>query len=168
MSGLVRLLRAVSAGLERGALWLACAGLAVMVVCILVQIVSRYLIAEPLAWTEELARYAMIWSGLAGATVAYRRGLDPVLLKTASLPKAWMRAAARWIELAAVSLFAVAVLIGIPPFLALHAQRVTETLQAPSVAVVLALPAALVTILIHAIARASETESAAAREETSS
>ena len=162
-----RLVRSVSAALERGALWLACGGLGLMVLCILVQIVSRYLVSEPLAWTEELARYAMIWSGLAGATVAYRRGLDPVLLKTASMPKAWMRRAARWIELVAVSLFALTVLIATPAFLGLHAQRVTETLQAPSLLVVLALPAALAVILIHALARAGEGDSAVATEETS-
>lgn len=151
---LARFVRSVSAALEQGALWLACGGLVLMVLCVLVQIVSRYLVSEPLAWTEELARYAMIWSGLAGATVAYRRGLDPVLLKTASMPQVWMREAARWIELAAVSLFALTILIAVPPFLALHADRVTETLQVPSLVVVLALPVCLVVMLTHAAARA--------------
>lgn len=165
MSPTLRLVHRLSDALARGALGLACAGLALMVVCILVQVVSRYLLSEPLAWTEELARYAMIWSGLAGATVAYRRGLDPVLLRTASLPRDWMREAARWIELAAVSLFAVTVLAATPQFLALHAQRVTETLQLPSVAVVLALPVSLAVILIHAMARVTGRDGAAAGEE---
>lgn len=36
------------------------------------QVVSRYLLGDPSSWTEELARFALIWSGLLGAVYAYR------------------------------------------------------------------------------------------------
>ena len=42
-----------------------------MVVLIGVQVVARYVWAAPPGWTEEGARYAMVWAGLLGAT-AYR------------------------------------------------------------------------------------------------
>src|SRR5690606_15683132 len=38
-------------------------------------------ISEPPAWTEEGARYAMVWAGLLGATLAFRWRQDPVLIK---------------------------------------------------------------------------------------
>lgn len=36
------------------------------------QVVSRYLLGDPSSWTEELARFALIWAGLLGAVYAYR------------------------------------------------------------------------------------------------
>lgn len=34
----------------------------------------RYVLDSPLLWTEELARYLMIWIGLLGASISMRRG----------------------------------------------------------------------------------------------
>ncbi len=36
------------------------------------QVVSRYLLGDPSSWTEELARFSLIWAGLLGAVYAYR------------------------------------------------------------------------------------------------
>ena len=53
---------------------------AAMVVSVTWQILSRYLFVVPAAWTEELARFLLIWIGLLGAAYAYRThshlGLD--------------------------------------------------------------------------------------------
>lgn len=38
------------------------------------QVLSRYLLAVPAPWTEELARFLLIWIGLLGAAYAYRTG----------------------------------------------------------------------------------------------
>lgn len=38
------------------------------------QVVARYVIGDSLVWSEELARYALVWSSMIGAAVAYRRG----------------------------------------------------------------------------------------------
>jgi TRAP-type C4-dicarboxylate transport system permease small subunit len=37
------------------------------------EIVSRYLVGSSLVWSEELARYALIWSTMLGAAVAYHQ-----------------------------------------------------------------------------------------------
>lgn len=63
--------------LDRLALAGAIAGLLVMIGAVVVQIVGRYIFAQPPVWTEELARYAMVWAGCLGATVAFRRLADP-------------------------------------------------------------------------------------------
>lgn len=45
-----------------------------MVVSVVWQVLSRYLFVVPAAWTEELARFLLIWIGLLGAAYAYRHG----------------------------------------------------------------------------------------------
>jgi TRAP-type C4-dicarboxylate transport system permease small subunit len=39
------------------------------------QVATRYLLNTPSSVTEEIARYLLIWIGLLGATLAYKRGL---------------------------------------------------------------------------------------------
>ncbi|MGB5720039.1 MAG: TRAP transporter small permease [Woeseiaceae bacterium] len=45
-----------------------------MVVSVTWQVLSRYLFVVPAAWTEELARFLLIWIGMLGAAFAYRGG----------------------------------------------------------------------------------------------
>lgn len=45
-----------------------------MVASVVWQVLSRYLFVVPAAWTEELARFLLIWIGLLGAAYAYRHG----------------------------------------------------------------------------------------------
>ena len=46
---------------------LACLGIA--------QVIARYIIGSPLTWSEELIRFALIWSVFLGAGVVVRRGM---------------------------------------------------------------------------------------------
>ena len=69
-----------SAGVDRVCLFLAKTALAGMVLVVLLQIWARYGIDHPFTWTEELARYLMVWAGLLGATCAFKRKLDPTVL----------------------------------------------------------------------------------------
>ena len=59
-----------------------------MVVLIFAQVLFRYLLNHPLAWTEELSRHFMIWAALLGAAVAYRKkahlGVDVLVLQFGS------------------------------------------------------------------------------------
>ncbi len=48
--------------------------MAAMVVSVVWQVLSRYLFVVPAAWTEELARFLLIWIGMLGAAYAYRQG----------------------------------------------------------------------------------------------
>lgn len=47
---------------------------AVMVAVVLAATFFRYVLNDPLTWSEELARYLMIWIGLVGASVTLRHG----------------------------------------------------------------------------------------------
>lgn len=72
---------ALSAGLDRIGLLLAKAALVGMVGVIMLQVVSRYGLRQPPGWTEELARYLMVWGGLLGAASAFRRATDPAVVR---------------------------------------------------------------------------------------
>ena len=48
--------------------------LAAMAVAVFLQVLFRYLLHLPLFWTEEFARYCLVWASLLGAAVALKRG----------------------------------------------------------------------------------------------
>jgi len=59
--------------------------MALMVGVVTWQVVSRYVMGDPAAWTEEVARMLLIWVGLLGGVYAYRLkahlGLDLLRMK---------------------------------------------------------------------------------------
>ena len=52
----------------------------VMTVVVFLQVLYRYVFAQPLQWSEELARYLFVWLSIMGATLALQKkghfGLD--------------------------------------------------------------------------------------------
>src|ERR1035437_10938826 len=48
--------------------------LSIALISMAAQVVARYLIGSSLIWSEELSRYALIWSAMVGSAVAYQRG----------------------------------------------------------------------------------------------
>jgi len=63
-----------------------------MTVTTLVGILFRYVMTNPLPWTEELARYSMIWMGLLAISMGVRRNLHlGVELFIKKLPKVLRR-----------------------------------------------------------------------------
>jgi TRAP-type C4-dicarboxylate transport system permease small subunit len=82
-----------------------------LVMAVTWQVVSRYLFASPSSWTEEIARFLLIWIGTLGAAWAFRCNLH---IGLDLLPKRLTGAAARnlhWFTLAVIILFATAVLV---------------------------------------------------------
>ncbi len=60
----------------------------VMVLVTLAQVIFRYVVAAPLPWSEELARYCFVWIVFLGAAVGLSRGYHlGVDLFVAMLPK---------------------------------------------------------------------------------
>ncbi|MEO7937445.1 MAG: TRAP transporter small permease subunit [Burkholderiaceae bacterium] len=136
----------------------AAAGLVLMLVLIAIQVIARYLLSEPPGWTEEGARYAMVWCGLLGSAVAFKAGADPVLLRLKSLennrPIAWLRAASVVLFVAPILYFCV---VGPDQdltrgFLARSASRSSETMGLSMVWFTAALPVTFISLLIHVAA----------------
>ena len=59
---------------ERLAVFVAAAALSTALAVMAAQVVWRYVLGDSLVWSEEVARYALIWSSMIGAAVAYRQG----------------------------------------------------------------------------------------------
>jgi TRAP-type C4-dicarboxylate transport system permease small subunit len=60
--------------IEKVGTFVAAATLTVALVVMAAQVVARYVLSDSLMWSEEVARYALIWSSMIGAAVAYRHG----------------------------------------------------------------------------------------------
>ena len=48
-----------------------------MTIIVIVQVFSRYVLNHSLFWSEEMARYLLVWLTFLGASVAYYRGMHP-------------------------------------------------------------------------------------------
>lgn len=125
------------------------------------QVIARYLLTSPPSWTEELARYSMVWAGMLGASCAFRDRSDPALF-----PAAQDRTGST--GLAFVLIRGVGVLLFVLPviwfsvigprggfarsFLARAAERDAEMLHVPMVFFAIAIPVAFGLILVHLLA----------------
>lgn len=89
--------------------------LAALVVNVLWQVTTRFVLGRPSAATEEIARYGLIWLGLFGATLAFRRGLHPSLqeaVQTLAGPRgSSLRRLLAPLSLVLTAIFSVAVLV---------------------------------------------------------
>lgn len=82
-----------------------------LVVSVAWQVMSRYLLDDPSPWTEELARFLLIWIGMLGASLAFRQrahlGLELLPQKLEGTPAAVLR----YFTLFVIALFAITVLV---------------------------------------------------------
>ena len=64
---------ALSNGIDKAMGWTCIVFGMVMTVSTLIGILFRYVMTNPLPWTEELARYTMIWMGLLAVSMGVKR-----------------------------------------------------------------------------------------------
>ena len=83
--------------------------LAAMVINVSWQVFTRFVLQRPSAYTEELARFLLIWTGLLGGCVAWRRGMHLAIRlfgRDSSTPPLW----AQHVTSAATACFAILIL----------------------------------------------------------
>ncbi len=87
-------MKKISEILERGLAYFLAFLMGTMVVDVTWQVASRYLLGSPSSFTEELARYLMIWIGLVGAAYAFRKrshlSLDLIMQGAGPVRKRWL------------------------------------------------------------------------------
>jgi TRAP-type C4-dicarboxylate transport system permease small subunit len=130
--------------------------LAIMLVLVLFQVVARYLFQSVPVWTEEAARYCMVWGGLLGATVAFRSDSDPRIIQPPKSGPRWKIAVATWIRSLGVVVFLGPVLYYSDRFLMRTWYRTSEALGISTMWVVLAVPVAVAVIFFHLLAKLIE------------
>lgn len=125
------------------------------------QVVSRYVFASPSSWTEEVARFLLIWIGVLGASYAFRTGVH---LGLDILPKKLTGQAAvvlKWFTILAVMVFSVTVLIiggGSLVALTWELKQYSAVLGLPIAYIYSVIPIAGLLICYYAIALAMEEE----------
>ncbi|WP_319499131.1 TRAP transporter small permease [uncultured Cohaesibacter sp.] len=159
-------LNGISLRINRITMAFACLFLVLMVAMICLQVIARYGFASPPAWTEEMARYAMVWVGLLGASASFHENFDPSLAK---IPETFPR----WLRLATALVRAIAVLVFLTPvlwycffgpganftrgFLSRNTTMVAETISMPLIFVAISVPIFIVVTLFHGLARTFST-----------
>lgn len=135
--------------------------MATMVVVVTWQVVSRYALGDPSAWTEEVARMLLIWVGLLGGAYAYREkahlGLDLLPQKVGPVGKKRLN---RITDICCGS-FALAVLVvggGLLVQLTWELEQTTAALGIPMAWVYTVLPISGVLIVYYSIVSLMSTE----------
>lgn len=144
----------ISAGLNRACMLAACALLVAMLLTVGLQVLARYVFFSPPPWTEELARYFMIWSGLLGATVAFYRREDPVLMQPPGIKSRSLALLAAAVRASAVVIFLAPLVYFSPAIMGHHMLRLTDSTQLNLAYVFAVVPAFAAIILVHLLARA--------------
>lgn len=150
-----------SAALNALALWGAVLAVLVMVGAAGWQVIARYLLDAPPVWTEELARRAMVWAGMLGASAAFRAGADPSLFPQMVTLRGRLGRMLALVRGAGVALFAAPVIwfsVFGPNmnmargFLGRSLERTAEMIPLPMIWFTAAVPLAFALIVVHMLA----------------
>jgi len=128
--------------------------LSAMTLVVFLEILFRYVFHLPLFWTEEFARYCLVWSSLLGATIAFKRGEH--IAVTFFLDRFPPRSRRVLVLAARVS---VAVLLVVILWGGIHLVMVTSRQLSPALRISMAvpyaaLPIAAAVMLVHALTHA--------------
>ena len=73
MNSAIRALTRFDNLLAKGEGWVLITLVVVMTVVVFLQVIYRYLLAQPLHWSEELARYLFVWISILGAALSVQK-----------------------------------------------------------------------------------------------
>jgi TRAP-type C4-dicarboxylate transport system permease small subunit len=161
MRAIARRLDNASAAVNRIALWGAVLAVLTMVGAAGWQVIARYILEAPPIWTEELARRAMVWTGMLGASCAFRISADPTLFPTMRLVPGRLGGVLALIRCCGVLLFAAPVIWysvfdarmnPVRGFLGRSLNRSAEMLDVSMIWFTAAVPLAFAIIVLHVVA----------------
>lgn len=157
----------LSNGMHQFARYAAVSALLIMFLTVMVQVIARYVFSTPPIWTEDVARYMMVWSGLLGATLSFKTRADAVLVESVFPNRPhFLAVMAESIQTTAIVIFLGPVVwfcfFGLQGglakgYLARQAGLTVDTLGIAKVWIALAVPLSMIIILIHLLARWFET-----------
>lgn len=122
-----------------------------MAVTVAVQVFFRYVLNRSLFWSEELARFMLIWLTFLGASVAYYRGAHPgVDAFVARMPDSLKKAAGAFVRLVSVAFFLVMIVYG-AKFAHFVRLQISPALSLPKWIIFSIVPLSGVVLLIHSL-----------------
>ncbi len=112
----------------------------------------RYVLRDPIGWTEEGMRYAVVWATFLAASAALYRGEHMVMNLFESLAVAWLKWVLHILGLLAIAAFCIIVISeGLP--LAIHNwKQVSPTMNIPMFWPYVAVSVGLILMLLKTIA----------------
>ncbi|MFC1578022.1 TRAP transporter small permease [Thermodesulfobacteriota bacterium] len=116
MKKIIKFIGILSSKLESIAKVLSIMAIIGMLIVIILQIVARYIFASPPTWTEEVGKLLMIWGGLLGTSIAFKRRAD-IVLYNPSDKKGLVDILRRVIRFSAVLMFTGVILYYSPGFI---------------------------------------------------
>jgi len=131
--------------------------LSTMAVVVLLQVIFRYVLNFPLFWTEEFARYCLVWSSLLGSAVAVKRGRHiAVTIFMERFPPA-LRRGLTIIALISVAVILTIILWGGIQLVAITRAQISPALRVSMSIPYLAVPVGAALMLLHTIVFIFET-----------
>lgn len=122
-----------------------------MAVLVAVQVFCRYVLNHSLFWSEELARYMLVWLSFLGATVAYYRQVHPGIdALTARLSPATGLRCRQLVLLISMSLFMVMIVSGIQ-FAWFIRMQISPALALPKWCILVIIPISGTILLSHGL-----------------
>lgn len=123
--------------------------LVIMVVLVALQVVTRYLMPTPLPWTEEGARFCVVWLTFIGAAMGIRNhGHFAVEILVQKLPKPWIHYA-QIALLTVVGIFSAVLLYNGMMILDIVKHQVSPAIEISMFWLYLSIPVGALLILIH-------------------
>ncbi len=117
-----------------------------------VQVFSRYALNHSLFWSEEAARYLLVWLTFLGASVAYRRKAHPAIELLAARSGGTVKKVAQvLVHLASAALFVV-MIVGGSRFAWFIRLQISPALAIPKWIVLAIIPVSGAVLLVHCLA----------------
>lgn len=125
------------------------AALAVMAVIVLANVLTRYLTNYSIPWSEELARYLMIWLTFLGIGPVFRLGGHVAIDTLQDSLRASMARAVRLLIVAAVAVFCAVVAYFGSAYVGRTWMQATAVMEIPFALVAAAVPTGMILALWH-------------------
>ncbi len=123
-----------------------------MALVVAMQVFFRYALNHSLFWSEELARFMLVWLSFLGASTAYKRGLHPgVDILTSRLPPVWRNTCSHLVHVVSLALFIVMIVYGVG-FAYFIRTQISPALYLPKWTVFAIIPVSGAILAIHCLA----------------
>ncbi len=123
-----------------------------MSIIVAVQVFCRYVLNHSLFWSEELARYLLVWLTFLGASVAYRRKVHPGIdIVSARMSDSIQTIFAIFVHLASIILFGVMIFFGVK-FAYFVRLQISPALYLPKWIVFSIIPLSGLILMVHSLA----------------
>ncbi len=122
-----------------------------MAIIVAVQVFFRYVLNQSLFWSEELARFLLVWLTFFGASVAYYRKANPGIdILYSRMSSSIRKTSAVLVHLASIMLFCVMIFYGCQ-FAYFIRLQITPALQLPKWIILSIIPISGLILLFHGI-----------------